>query len=127
MEQPHPEWDVLGHDEKLALIRAVAEAEVAPALAHDGGGVDIVDLSEGNRVTIAYRGACACCPMALFGTLGFIQQVLTSKVHPSLVVVPSLPSVGDDSLRNGQNSAVIRPQQQESIFSPSFNDPFDHA
>ncbi len=90
MEEAHPEWDALSHDQKLALIRVVVEAEIAPALGRDGGGVDILDLVNGSQVTIAYRGACASCPMALYGTLGFIQQVLSSKVHSSLVVVPSL-------------------------------------
>jgi Fe-S cluster biogenesis protein NfuA len=90
MEEPHPEWEDLSHDEKLALIRSVVEAEITPQLAYDGGGVDIVDLVHEKEVSIAYRGTCASCPMALYGTLGFIQQVLSTKVHSSLVVTPML-------------------------------------
>lgn len=89
MEESHPEWDVLSHDEKLARIRAVIESDIAPQLELDGGGVEVVGLIHEKEVSIVYRGACATCPMALYGTLGFIQQVLASKVHPSLVVTPT--------------------------------------
>ena len=99
MEEPHPEWDSLSHDEKLALIRAVVAEQVAPQLQRDGGGVDVLDLVKGNEVSIAYQGACASCPMALFGTLGFIQQVISTKIHSSLVVVPALQN---NALNNGE-------------------------
>ena len=88
MDEPHPEWDALRHDEKLALIRATIEADITPQLVRDGGGVNVIDLVNGNEVLIAYQGACASCPMALCGTLGFIQQVISTKVHFSLVVMP---------------------------------------
>ena len=90
MEEPHPEWSALRLEEKMAIIRAVVETEVTPHLARDGGGVDVVDLVNDKEVVIVYRGACASCHMALYGTLGFIQQVLSTKVHSSLVVTPSL-------------------------------------
>ena len=93
-EPPHPEWDSLTHDKKLALIRTVVEAEVVPALQRDGGGVQVVDLV-GSQVLISYTGACASCHMALFGTLSFIQQILTSKIHPSLVAQPVWPEAPD--------------------------------
>ncbi len=78
-------WESLTKEEKLARIRASVEAEVAPFLARDGGGLSIVDL-DGCMVKIAYEGACAGCPMALSGTLSFIQHIITTKVHPSLRV-----------------------------------------
>jgi Fe-S cluster biogenesis protein NfuA len=90
MGEAHPEWDSLGQDERLALIRTVVDAEIAPYLQRDGGGVQIVDLVNGSEVLISYVGACASCHMALFGTLSFIQQVLTTKVHSSLVARPVL-------------------------------------
>jgi NifU-like protein len=89
MDEPRSEWETLSHDQKMALLRSTVETEVLPFLARDGGGVDVVDLVNGTEVTILYRGACATCHMALYGTLGFIQQVLTTKVHPSLIVVPT--------------------------------------
>ena len=92
MEEAHPEWDSLGQDERLSLIRSVVEAEIAPYLHRDGGGVQIVDLVNGSEVLISYIGACASCHMALFGTLSFIQQILTTKVHSSLVARPVWPA-----------------------------------
>lgn len=88
MEEAHPEWDALSQEERLALIRSVVEAEIAPHLHRDGGGVQIVDLIDGSEVLISYMGACASCHMALFGTLSFIQQILTTKIHSSLVARP---------------------------------------
>jgi NifU-like protein len=88
MEELRPEWDTLCHEEKIARIKAVIDLEIAPLLLRDGGGLDFIDLVDGKEVIVAYRGACASCPMALCGTLGFIQQVISSQVHPSLVVTP---------------------------------------
>jgi GTP-binding protein len=87
--EPIHDWEKLSHDEKLAAIKAVIDADVVPHLARDGGGVDVVDLVHDTHVVILYKGACATCHMALYGTLSFIQQVLSTKVHPSLIVVPS--------------------------------------
>jgi NifU-like protein len=89
MQEPHPEWNSLNHDEKLSLIREVVATDVAPSLERDGGGICVIDLVNEKEVTIAYRGACASCPMALYGTLGFIQHVISTKIHPDLVVVPT--------------------------------------
>lgn len=91
MTEDAPSWDLLGKDGRLALIRAVIEADVVPSLQRDGGGVDVVDLVNDCEVHIVYRGACATCPMALYGTLSFIQQILSTKVHPSLLVRPVWP------------------------------------
>lgn len=93
MEEPHPEWNTLRHEEKLAVIRSVIETEVAPLLLRDGGGIDLIDLVNDTEVVVAYRGACATCPMALYGTLGFIQQVISTKVHQSLVVTPTFDPI----------------------------------
>jgi Fe-S cluster biogenesis protein NfuA len=103
MEEVHPDWNSLSHDEKLARIRAVIETDVAPQLGADGGGIDVIDLVHENEVSIMYRGACAHCPMASFGTLGFIQHVLTTKVHSSLVVVPSFPEPSFEIPTNEKN------------------------
>lgn len=79
------DWETLTKEQRLERIRATVEAEVAPFLAQDGGGLSVVDLL-GDSVKISYEGACAGCPMALSGTLSFIQHVITTKVHPSLKV-----------------------------------------
>lgn len=104
MEEAHPEWESLHHDERLALIRRVVEAEIAPYLHRDGGGVQIIDLINGSEVLLSYVGACASCHMALFGTLSFIQQILTTKVHSTLVARPVWPEM---------------PPEQQELTAPS--------
>ena len=104
MEEMHPEWGSLKHDERLALIRAVVEAEIAHFLHQDGGGVQIIDLVNDSEVLISYTGACASCHMALFGTLSFIQQVLTTKVHSSLLARPVWPECQrEEALEDDKN------------------------
>jgi len=82
------EWESLEQSEKLVEVNKAVDEHVLPMLARDGGGIEVVDI-EGDTVKIAYQGACVGCPMALQGTLSFIQQVLQSKVHSSLTVVPT--------------------------------------
>jgi len=81
-------WESLENEQRLTEVKKAVDEHVLPMLARDGGGIEVVDLS-GDTVQIAYQGACVGCPMALQGTLSFIQQVLQSKVHPSLTVVPT--------------------------------------
>lgn len=88
MDECSTGWEALSHEEKVARIKTVIDIEIAPLLVRDGGGLEFVDLIDDKEVVVAYRGACASCPMALYGTLGFIQEVISSKIHPSLVVTP---------------------------------------
>ncbi len=81
-------------EQKLEHIRAVIEKHIAPQLAYDGGGVQILDLVE-DTVVIAYSGACACCPMALSGTLSMIQETLAEHVDPKIKVKPTFLPMGE--------------------------------
>ncbi len=82
------DWESLEESDRLIEVQKAVDEHVLPMLERDGGGIEVVDLS-GDTVKIAYQGACVGCPMALQGTLSFIQQVLQSKVHESLTVVPT--------------------------------------
>jgi NifU-like protein len=62
--------------EKIKLIEETIAREIRPALQQDGGDIDLVDV-DGNRVMVAFRGACAQCPMAQFT----MKQVVESKLH----------------------------------------------
>jgi Fe-S cluster biogenesis protein NfuA len=86
-------FDDANKEQKLDRIRAVIEEHVAPQLAFDGGGVQVLDLME-NTVVIAYSGACACCPMALSGTLSMIQETLAEHIDSRLVVKPTFFPTG---------------------------------
>ncbi|PIE24798.1 MAG: thioredoxin [Planctomycetota bacterium] len=72
----------------LEQITQLLQERVMPALAADGGGLQVVDL-EDKTLTIRYQGACGTCPSAIAGTLGAIENLLKSEVDPEIRVVPA--------------------------------------
>ncbi len=73
----------------LALLQKVNEIlddRVRPALAGDGGGLEVLGI-EGKVVTIRYQGACGTCPSSIQGTLMAIQSLLQTEVDEELAVV----------------------------------------
>lgn len=73
-------------DEKLNRINEVLDAKVRPALAGDGGGLEVLGLKEGNLV-IRYQGACGTCPSSIQGTLYAIQNLLRSELQEDINVI----------------------------------------
>ena len=47
--------------ELLKTINAILDQRVRPALAGDGGGLEVIGL-EGSTLKIRYQGACGSCP-----------------------------------------------------------------
>ena len=56
-----------------------------PALASDGGGVDLVDL-KADDLHVQYQGACGSCSSSVGGTLQFIQDSLNNHLGTRLTV-----------------------------------------
>jgi Fe-S cluster biogenesis protein NfuA len=77
-----------GDPEVLAKINALLDDRVRPALAGDGGGLQVLGL-EGKTLLIRYEGACGSCPSSTAGTLMAIQNLLQSEVDEDLVVTMS--------------------------------------
>lgn len=73
-------------DPRLAAINEILDERIRPALANDGGWLEIVKL-ENDRLTINYQGACGSCPSAISGTLMAIEGMLKQEVDPGLEVV----------------------------------------
>jgi Fe-S cluster biogenesis protein NfuA len=73
-------------DEVLRRVRAVLEESILPALAADGGGLEIVGRHD-KQVMIRYMGACNSCPSSLTGTLAAIEGMLQKEIDPELVVI----------------------------------------
>jgi Fe-S cluster biogenesis protein NfuA len=71
-------------DPRLAAIRRLLDEQVRPALAADGGDLQIVGL-EGNVLSIRYYGACGSCPSSLAGTLSAIAN-LARTIEPDIEV-----------------------------------------
>ena len=89
-----PGWMDMSITKKLAVIEEVLDADVRPYIHMDGGGVEIVDLVGNKELIIAYQGACVNCFSAVGSTLAYIQQILSAKVHPDIVVVPNFGQDG---------------------------------
>ena len=56
-----------------------ALAQIRPALLADGGGVDLVDVSDG-VVTVRLTGACGGCPMSSMTLRLGIERTLKEQV-----------------------------------------------
>jgi Fe-S cluster biogenesis protein NfuA len=87
--KPTPHWEAPELDENDPLIlqvRNVLTDTILPALAADGGGLEIVGRHE-KQVMIRYQGACSSCPSGLTGTLMAIEGILRKEVDPEIVVI----------------------------------------
>lgn len=58
-----------------ALEKTINE-KIRPALAADGGGIELVEIKEDNTVLVKLTGACGCCP--------FSQMTLKAGVENAL-------------------------------------------
>ncbi|MFZ1289273.1 MAG: NifU family protein [Melioribacteraceae bacterium] len=72
--------------ELLKQINDLLDKRVRPALAGDGGGLQVLDLHE-KTLTIRYQGACGTCPSAIQGTLVAIENLLKREIDPFMEVV----------------------------------------
>jgi len=72
--------------EKVLIIEAVLDQAIRPALANDGGGVEVLGI-EGNIINVHYQGACGTCPSSTTGTLTYIETFLKDSLHRDLTVV----------------------------------------
>jgi NFU1 iron-sulfur cluster scaffold homolog, mitochondrial len=75
-------------NEILKQVNMIIDSKVRPALANDGGGLQILGI-EGFKVNIRYQGACGSCPSAVQGTLMAIENLLKRDIHPAIEVVAS--------------------------------------
>lgn len=72
--------------ETLKVINDILDKRVRPALAGDGGGLEVLDLHD-KTLTIRYQGACGTCPSAIQGTLVAIENLLKREIDPSIEVI----------------------------------------
>ncbi len=72
--------------ELLKKVNEILDTRVRPALAGDGGGLQVTGM-EGLTLKIRYQGACGSCPSAIRGTLIAIENLLRREVNPAIEVV----------------------------------------
>lgn len=86
--QEYPGWMELEEKKQILVLEEVIAKEIRPYIELDAGGVQVLKVKEGKEVIIAYQGSCTSCFSAVGATLNAIQQILRSKVHPELMVIP---------------------------------------
>lgn len=74
-------------DERLKQIEEILNDTVRPGLAMDGGGLEVLSLSEDMKLSVKYHGACGSCPSATYATLNAIDNILKQEFDPSIEVV----------------------------------------
>ena len=82
--------DFFGYDEerKSEVINALLDIAIRPALANDGGGINLLSV-EDKTIKLHYQGACGSCPSSTTGTLQYIEQFLKEAIHPDVEVLAS--------------------------------------
>lgn len=73
-------------DELLRQVNELLDQKVRPALAGDGGGLEVIGV-DGFTVKIRYQGACGSCPSAISGTLMAIEGLLRRDLNPAIEVI----------------------------------------
>ncbi len=72
--------------EQIQKINLILDDKVRPALAGDGGGIEVLDYTDG-VLSVHYEGACGSCPSASEGTLDYIERTLKESFSSEVVVV----------------------------------------
>ena len=77
--------------QKHRLIEKALDEKIRPALAADGGSLEVVDIREAEdlvNVYIRYLGACRGCISSTKGTLQFIENMLRQELADTIRVIP---------------------------------------
>lgn len=77
---------VVSNDPRLLKINELLDERIRPALAGDGGWLEVLEL-ENNTLKIRYQGACGSCPSSLTGTLMAIENMIQSEVDEAISVI----------------------------------------
>lgn len=64
------------HDENLKKVEEILDEAIRPGLAMDGGGLEIVELTDDLKLSVKYHGACGGCPSSTYATLQAITFIL---------------------------------------------------
>jgi Fe-S cluster biogenesis protein NfuA len=77
---------LMSDDPRLIRINEILDERIRPALAGDGGWLEVLSLKD-DQLTIRYQGACGSCPSSLTGTLMAIERMIKDEVDPGIEVV----------------------------------------
>lgn len=68
------------NEELCSRIEAILDQQVRPALAQDGGGIDIYDFQDG-VLQVRLLGQCSSCPSAATTMDEIVKTALLGKVE----------------------------------------------
>ncbi len=90
----HPEKALTDDFAKLSVVKQIKAIEAAldeyirPALARDGGGIELEDVQPGENgnvnVHLRYQGSCKGCAGSAAGTLTFVEQTLRKNLSDKI-------------------------------------------
>ena len=83
-------WLGLTKEEQKEQIEIVLDEHIRPALMNDGGNVQVLDVTDGEKILIQYQGACGSCGSSLGATLSFMESTLRKHIYNELNVVPQM-------------------------------------
>lgn len=82
------DFDKLSVVKQIKAIEAVLDEHIRPALAHDGGGIELEDVQPGENgminVHVRYQGSCKGCAGSVAGTLTFVEQILQKNLSTKI-------------------------------------------
>lgn len=82
------DFDKLSVVKQIKAIEAVLDEHIRPALARDGGGIELEDVQPGEdgivNVHIQYQGSCKGCAGSVAGTLTFVEQTLQKNLSDKI-------------------------------------------
>lgn len=88
---PTDDFQNLSIVKQIKAIETALDQHVRPALAGDGGGLELNDVRQGDDgliyVHIKYKGSCKGCAGSVAGTLSFVQKSLNGTVSDQIRVV----------------------------------------
>ena len=76
-----------GGDDLSQKIEKIFEEKIRPALAMEGGGIELVGVDEG-VVQVKLQGACSGCPGAAMTLKMGVERILRSELPEVTEVVP---------------------------------------
>ncbi len=83
--QPQMKKKALTNIQKIKLIEETLAREIQPALAKDGGDIELIDV-DGDKVTVKLRGTCATCSKSQITLKNYVETKLRELVADSLEV-----------------------------------------
>ena len=70
---------------KIQLIQGTLDREIKPLLKRDGGDIELIGVV-GDRVQVAFRGACSGCPASGVTIASVVEKKLREFVSPDITV-----------------------------------------